>query len=134
MFAVYTVISPPPSPHLPMPVDFVIDITILRGKRKAYGYRRAEEPHNPARFSSSLLSCETLAMRADCARFIYVRVTSRVRPARKLRLIGDEARASKLQLKLSVSIRAHGKVRDTGLCEKANYSEVSTNFSGNKNR
>lgn len=33
------------------------------------------------------------------------------------RLIGDEARASKLQLKLSVSIRAHGKVRDTGLRE-----------------
>lgn len=59
-------------------------------------------------------------------REIYLRPrhVARSRPARKLRLIGDEARASKLQLKLSVSIRAHGKVRDTGSREKANYSKV----------
>lgn len=41
----------------------------------------------------------------DCARFIYVRVTSRAF-ARRKRGLSDETRAPKLQLKLPVSIRA----------------------------
>jgi len=100
-------------------------------REKRTGVSSSRRTATPARFSSSLLSLRNFGDEAPIApRFIYVRVTSRARPRAEARLIGDEARASKLQLKLSVSIREHGEMRDTGRREKANYSEVGTNFGG----
>lgn len=65
----------PPSPIpslLPVPVDFVIDVTILRGKRKAY-WSIVEKNRNPrSLFIVALIFAKLWRWGADCAE-IYLR-------------------------------------------------------------
>jgi len=93
---------------LPVLLDFVIDVTIHRGRRDDYAYHNASlhaEECDSAWFSSTVSYLAKLSRwGADCE--IYLRPRHIARFARRGNSAYRMKRAPKLQLKLSVSIRA----------------------------
>lgn len=100
MSVVHTVI------FLSVSLDFVIDVTI-RGERSDCAYHNASlcaKERDPARFSSTVLSHKTFAMKSRL-REIYLPPRHVARFARRGSSAYRIKHAPKLQLKLSVSIR-----------------------------